>query len=159
MRRIEKARPSLQDQAADYIREAKRREPSENNELVSTVVDAVARNYFEHAVRKQQRRTPHTTNRRHKSLRSPTGSSTLRWFEPRAKGVFFFTALNDPANPLGLWRAQALSWSWRPSRSLMFRGQNSTASGPWREHPTHSWYLPVRWSRVGAALRQRVRVS
>jgi hypothetical protein len=50
----------LEDQAANYIREAKRREPSENKELVSIVVDSVARNYFEHAIRKQQQRARHT---------------------------------------------------------------------------------------------------
>jgi hypothetical protein len=47
----------LQEQAADYVREAKLRDPSENNELISTVVDAVARDYFQHANRKQRRRT------------------------------------------------------------------------------------------------------
>jgi hypothetical protein len=45
----------LQDQAAGYVCEAKRRDPSEPNELVSTVVDAVARHYFEHVIRKKQR--------------------------------------------------------------------------------------------------------
>jgi hypothetical protein len=47
----------LQGQAADYVREAKRRAPSEPDELVSSVVDAVARDYFRHAVKKQQKRT------------------------------------------------------------------------------------------------------
>jgi hypothetical protein len=46
----------LQEQVADYVREVKRRDPSEPNELVSTVVDAVARAYFRHAIRKQRRR-------------------------------------------------------------------------------------------------------
>jgi hypothetical protein len=46
----------LQDQAADCIREARLRDSSENNELISTVLDAVARNYFEHAIGKQRRR-------------------------------------------------------------------------------------------------------
>jgi len=46
----------LQAQVADYVREAKRRDPSEPNELVSTVVDTVARNYFRHAILKQRRR-------------------------------------------------------------------------------------------------------
>jgi hypothetical protein len=50
----------LEDQAANYIREAKRREPAENKELVSIVVDAVPRNYFEHAIRKQQQRARRT---------------------------------------------------------------------------------------------------
>jgi hypothetical protein len=45
----------LQDQAADYVREAKRRNASEPNELLSTVIDAVARNYFRHALRKHRR--------------------------------------------------------------------------------------------------------
>jgi hypothetical protein len=46
----------LQEQAAAYVREAKRLAPSEPNELVSSVVDAVARDYFRHAIEKQQRR-------------------------------------------------------------------------------------------------------
>ena len=45
----------LEDQAADYIREAKRRSASEPDELLSTVIDAVARDYFRHAVRKRRR--------------------------------------------------------------------------------------------------------
>ena len=36
----------LQEQVADYIREAKHRDPSEPNELISTVLDDVARDYF-----------------------------------------------------------------------------------------------------------------
>jgi hypothetical protein len=47
----------LQEQASEYVREAKRRAPpSEPDELVSSVVDAVARAYFRHAVEKQRRR-------------------------------------------------------------------------------------------------------
>ena len=46
----------LQEQAATYLYEAKRRDASEPNELISTVVDAVARDYFRHAIRKQRRR-------------------------------------------------------------------------------------------------------
>jgi hypothetical protein len=46
----------LQEQAAAYVREAKRRAPSEPHELVSSVVDAVARAYFRHAIEKQRRR-------------------------------------------------------------------------------------------------------
>src|SRR5216117_2464432 len=46
----------VQAQVADYVREAKRRDPLEPNELVSTVVDTVARNYFRHAILKQRRR-------------------------------------------------------------------------------------------------------
>jgi hypothetical protein len=45
----------LQQQAADYVREAKRRDPSEPYQLVTSVVDAVARDYFRHALRKQRR--------------------------------------------------------------------------------------------------------
>src|ERR1700676_5245275 len=47
---------NLQKQVEDFVREAKRRDPSEPNELVSTVVDTVARDYFRHAIQKQQRR-------------------------------------------------------------------------------------------------------
>jgi hypothetical protein len=46
----------LQEQAADYVREARRRAPSEPDELVSLVLDAVARDYFRHAVKKQRAR-------------------------------------------------------------------------------------------------------
>ena len=45
----------LEDQAADYIREAKRRSASEPDELLSTVIDAVARDYFRHALRRHRR--------------------------------------------------------------------------------------------------------
>ena len=47
----------LQEQAADYVREAKRRAPLEHDELVSSVLDAVARDYFRHAIKKQRMRT------------------------------------------------------------------------------------------------------
>src|SRR5436305_9651362 len=50
----------LQEQAADYVREAKRRAPSEPDELVSSVLDAVARDYFRHAVKKQRTRARRT---------------------------------------------------------------------------------------------------
>jgi hypothetical protein len=46
----------LQEQAVEYVREAKRLAPSEPNELVSSVIDAVARDYFRHAIKKQQKR-------------------------------------------------------------------------------------------------------
>jgi hypothetical protein len=46
----------LQEQAAEYVREAKRRAPFEANGLVSSVLDAVARDYFRHAVKKQRKR-------------------------------------------------------------------------------------------------------
>jgi hypothetical protein len=45
----------LQDQAAEYVREAKRRSTSEPDELLSTVIDAVARDYFRHTLRKHRR--------------------------------------------------------------------------------------------------------
>jgi hypothetical protein len=47
---------NLQEQVEDFVREAKRRDPSEPNELVSTVLDIVARDYFRHAILKQRRR-------------------------------------------------------------------------------------------------------
>ncbi len=45
----------LQKQVEDFVHEARRRDPSEPNELVSTVVDTVARDYFRHAILKQRR--------------------------------------------------------------------------------------------------------
>jgi len=48
----------LEEEVAEYLREAKRRDASGPGELVSTVVDAVARNYFRHIVRKKARVTP-----------------------------------------------------------------------------------------------------
>jgi len=47
----------LQAEAAAYLREAKRRDPSGPDELISTVLDEVARKYFRHAIGKQRRRT------------------------------------------------------------------------------------------------------
>jgi hypothetical protein len=46
---------NLQKQVEDFVREARRRDPSEPNELVSSVVDTVARDYFRHAILKQRR--------------------------------------------------------------------------------------------------------
>ena len=46
----------LQEQAVEYISEAKRRDPAGPNELVSSVIDAVARDYVGHVIRKQRRR-------------------------------------------------------------------------------------------------------
>ena len=46
----------LQDQAVEYISEAKRRDPAGPNELVSSVIDAVARDYVGYAIQKQRRR-------------------------------------------------------------------------------------------------------
>jgi hypothetical protein len=45
----------LQEQAAEYVREAKRLHPSEPEELVCSLLDAVARDYFRHVLRKQRR--------------------------------------------------------------------------------------------------------
>ena len=41
----------LQEEAAAIVREAKRRDPSGTDELVSRVLDEVARSYFRHALR------------------------------------------------------------------------------------------------------------
>ena len=46
----------LQEQAVEYVREAKRRAPSEPHELVSSVMDAIARDYFRHDIEKQRKR-------------------------------------------------------------------------------------------------------
>ena len=46
----------LQEQAKEYVREAKHRDPSGPNELISSVVNAIARNYAAHIIQKQQRR-------------------------------------------------------------------------------------------------------
>jgi hypothetical protein len=46
----------LEEQAADYIRESKRRNASEPDELVSEMLRAVARDYFRHVQRKTLRR-------------------------------------------------------------------------------------------------------
>ena len=46
----------LQQQAVEYISEAKLRDPAGPNELVSSVIDAVARDYVGHVIRKQRRR-------------------------------------------------------------------------------------------------------
>lgn len=48
----------LDEEAAEYVREVKRRNALGTDELVSTVVDEVARNYFRHFLRKQARVTP-----------------------------------------------------------------------------------------------------
>ena len=46
----------LQEEVADFIREAKLRDPSEPDELISTVVDGLAHNYFDHVIRTRRRR-------------------------------------------------------------------------------------------------------
>jgi hypothetical protein len=44
----------LQGQAEEYLREAKRRNPSEPEDLISSIIDAVSRKYFHYAVRKNR---------------------------------------------------------------------------------------------------------
>jgi hypothetical protein len=64
--RLQSATPScddasllkLEERVAQYVREAKHRDALEPDELVSTVIDAVARNYFRHVLRKKARMTP-----------------------------------------------------------------------------------------------------
>ena len=46
----------LQEQAADYLRESKRRDPSEPDELASQMLHVLARDYFRHVQRKRLRR-------------------------------------------------------------------------------------------------------
>jgi hypothetical protein len=48
----------LEEDVACYLREAKRRDEGQPEELVSTVVDAVGRSYFRYILRKQARVTP-----------------------------------------------------------------------------------------------------
>jgi hypothetical protein len=55
---------NLQKQVEDFVREAKRRAPSERNELVSTVLDTVARDYFRHAILSRRRRARVSKGRR-----------------------------------------------------------------------------------------------
>jgi hypothetical protein len=62
----------LQEQVADYVREAKRRDPSEPDELVSRAIKAVARDYFR--IQKQRRRVREFQVRhsvRHFATRNP----------------------------------------------------------------------------------------
>jgi len=48
----------LDEEVAEYVREAKRRDALGSDELVAAVVDAVARKYFQHILRKKSRLTP-----------------------------------------------------------------------------------------------------
>ena len=48
----------LEEDVAEYLREAKGRDASGPDELISTVVDKVARKYFRHILLKQARATP-----------------------------------------------------------------------------------------------------
>jgi hypothetical protein len=45
-----------EEEAAQFVCEARRRCTRDADEVISTVLDAVARDYFRHTVRKQQRR-------------------------------------------------------------------------------------------------------
>jgi hypothetical protein len=47
----------LEQYVAEYVREAKRRDIQQPDELISTMVDAVARDYFQYVFRKQIRRS------------------------------------------------------------------------------------------------------
>ncbi|WP_156180266.1 hypothetical protein [Bradyrhizobium sp. LTSPM299] len=48
----------LKEDVAEYLLEAKHRDASRPEELISTVIDRVAREYFGHILRKQARVTP-----------------------------------------------------------------------------------------------------
>jgi hypothetical protein len=48
----------LEEDVAEYLREAKRRDASGPDELISTVIDMVARKYFRHILVKKARVTP-----------------------------------------------------------------------------------------------------
>ena len=48
----------LDEEVAEYVREAKRRSTVGPDELISTVIDGVARSYFRYILRKQARVTP-----------------------------------------------------------------------------------------------------
>jgi hypothetical protein len=48
----------LEEDVAEYLREAKRRDASGPDEVISTVLERVARQYFQHILLKQARVTP-----------------------------------------------------------------------------------------------------
>ena len=48
----------LKNEVAEFIREAKRHDTLRPDELASTVIDQVARKYFQHILRRQSRATP-----------------------------------------------------------------------------------------------------
>jgi hypothetical protein len=48
----------LEEEVAECLREAKCRDDSGPDELISTILDAVAQKYFRHMLRKQARVTP-----------------------------------------------------------------------------------------------------
>jgi hypothetical protein len=47
----------LRDRVQQFVREAERREPSKYEEMVSTVLDGVARDFFLYQVQKKRSRT------------------------------------------------------------------------------------------------------
>jgi hypothetical protein len=47
----------LRDRVQQFVREAERREPSKYEEMVSTVLDGVARDFFRYQVQKKRSRT------------------------------------------------------------------------------------------------------
>jgi hypothetical protein len=47
----------LRNKVQEYIRAAERRDPSKSDELVSTVLDHVARDFFRHHAQKKRQRT------------------------------------------------------------------------------------------------------
>jgi hypothetical protein len=49
---------NLEEDVADYLREARRRDASGPDELISTVLERVALKYFEHILLKQSRVAP-----------------------------------------------------------------------------------------------------
>ena len=55
----------LEEEVAEYLREAKRRDASGPDELVSTIVHAVARNYFRHILRKKRTRDASSATSEH----------------------------------------------------------------------------------------------
>ena len=55
----------LEEDVAEYLREAKRRDALGPDELISTVLDTVARKYFWHILLKQARVTPLRRRTRH----------------------------------------------------------------------------------------------
>jgi len=48
----------VEEEFAQYLREANRRDTPQTDELLVEVLDAVARSYFRHMLRKQERVTP-----------------------------------------------------------------------------------------------------
>jgi hypothetical protein len=49
----------LKDDVAEFLREAKSKDAVDAHELVSTVVDEIARKYFQYALRQQARLPPY----------------------------------------------------------------------------------------------------